>query len=237
MAEIPTFNMVTVINKSTVVSELDARACAAALHVQLNRDFAPIWRIGGSVEYGTKVSSKGMALYLFDDSDQANALGYHDVDSIGTPFGRVFARIDGQRNLNWTVTASHELLELMADPFVFSAAPMTRSTWTALEVCDACEADALGYRIDGILVSDFLTPQWFGNPGSSQFDFTKKLRTKFSLARGGYISVWSQATGWTQKIARKKPGEASRQETSHRHLIRVMKDLDVVNSEPSITED
>jgi len=31
----------------------------------------------------------------------------------------------------------------------------------ALEVCDAVESDKLGYEIDGVMVSDFITPAWF----------------------------------------------------------------------------
>ena len=35
--------------------------------------------------------------------------------------------------------------------------------WTA-EVCDAVEDDKYGYEIGGILVADFVTPNWFGHP-------------------------------------------------------------------------
>jgi len=31
----------------------------------------------------------------------------------------------------------------------------------ALEACDAVESDKLGYEIDGVMVSDFITPAWF----------------------------------------------------------------------------
>jgi len=35
--------------------------------------------------------------------------------------------------------------------------------WTA-EVCDPVEDDKYGYEIGGILVADFVTPNWFGHP-------------------------------------------------------------------------
>ena len=53
-----------------------------------------------------------------DDSDQAGALGYHDLTSAGLPMGKVFARTDLQNNLSWTVTVSHELLEILGDPMI-----------------------------------------------------------------------------------------------------------------------
>jgi len=49
---------------------------------------------------------------ILDDSDQAGALGYHDLTSDGLPIGKVFAASDLKAGTSWTVTASHELLEM-----------------------------------------------------------------------------------------------------------------------------
>jgi len=56
---------------------------------------------------------------------------------------------------------SHELLEMLADPWINWCATGNDSKIYALEVCDAVEADDLGYDIDGVRVSDFVTPAWF----------------------------------------------------------------------------
>src|SRR6266571_4314023 len=55
-------------------------------------------------------------LVILDTSDVADALGYHDFTPAGRPIGKVFAQSDIMDNLEWTVTASHELLEMLADP-------------------------------------------------------------------------------------------------------------------------
>jgi hypothetical protein len=55
-------------------------------------------------------------LSILDDSDQANALGYHDLTTDGLPIGKVFAGTDLKVGASWSVTASHELLEMLADP-------------------------------------------------------------------------------------------------------------------------
>ena len=53
-----------------------------------------------------------------DNPDQAGALGYHELTSRGTPLGKVFAGLDLQSGGSWTVTLSHELLEMLADPWI-----------------------------------------------------------------------------------------------------------------------
>jgi hypothetical protein len=42
-------------------------------------------------------------------------VGYHDLTNEGLPLGKVFAGSDMVNGYNWTVTASHELLEMLID--------------------------------------------------------------------------------------------------------------------------
>lgn len=212
---------VALINKSTVVADTDVSKAAAALHVQLNRDFAPYWGVDGAVTAAKQASAGVLPVYILDDSDQAGALGYHDDDPKSGPFGRVFARTDAKYKLNWTVTTSHEVLELVADPFVVSTAQVNATTFTALEVCDAVEADSDGYQINGVAVSDFVTPAWFGG-AAGPYDYRKLLSRPFTLRRGGYMSVWTAGRGWTQKTAKPVPGETSRARFAHRRLAKAV---------------
>jgi hypothetical protein len=46
------------------------------------------------------------------------ALGYHDRNFSGIPFGFVFTELSREIGENWSVTLSHEALELIADPEV-----------------------------------------------------------------------------------------------------------------------
>src|ERR1700735_4567820 len=54
-------------------------------------------------------------LVLFNDSDQANALGCHDLTTGGLSIGKVFAASELKAGTSWTVTARHELLEMLGD--------------------------------------------------------------------------------------------------------------------------
>jgi hypothetical protein len=149
---------------------------------------------------------------MLDDSDQAGALGYHDLTDDGMPLGKVFAGTDLKFGSEWTVTASHELLEMLADPninlTVFIQRDDSSGRLYAYEVCDACEADALGYKINNVLVSDFVFPSWFEDfrvPNSTQFDFGSHLTKPLELAGGGYIGIFdiTSGNGWTQLTAQR----------------------------------
>jgi hypothetical protein len=78
----------------------------------------------------------------------------------GLPIGKVFAASDLKAGSSSTITASHELLEMLGDPkvnlTVFVQNSNTAGTLYAYEVCEPCEDDSLGYHIDNILLSDFV---------------------------------------------------------------------------------
>jgi hypothetical protein len=127
--------------------------------------------------------------------------------------------------MSWTVTASHELMEMMVDPFintdVFNQTTNTAGIIYAKEVCDAVEADNLGYTINSVLVSDFVLPSWFDGwraPNSVAFSFKNNVHAPFALASGGYIGAFdvTRGSGWTQLLAETVPGTTSRVTTSTR---------------------
>lgn len=57
-------------------------------------------------------------LVLLDTSDEAGYLGYHEATIDGMPLGKVFVKTAEAANRAWSVTASHELLEMLADPWL-----------------------------------------------------------------------------------------------------------------------
>lgn len=207
---------IAVINKYNGLTDADITPVVAALNIQVKQHFGPVWGIDADLTYypaGTNPPLSAWQLLILDNSDQAGALGYHDVTKMGLPLGKVFAGTDKQNNTQWSVTASHELLEMLGDPDVnLSALVQDKSgagTLYAYEVCDACERDEDGYRITvkgkSVLVSDFVYPSWFEtfhSPGT-QYDYQKKISAPLQLLPGGYISVMhlGKNDGWTQKNA------------------------------------
>lgn len=213
---------IAVINSSTVLTDAAVSAAVPALLTQVHRDFAPAWGIDADLTFvpkGSEPAAGSWWLVILDNSDVAGALGYHDVTSEGLPIGKVFAGTDQQYGLNWTVTASHELLEMLGDPeinlTVFVQPNAHSGMLYAYEVCDACEDDRYGYQINGVYVSDFVYPAWFEASrasGSTQFDHKQQLNKPLpDLLPGGYIGAFdvTRGTGWHQITADEHFGRAA----------------------------
>jgi hypothetical protein len=204
---------IAILNRSTVLTDDQLQPVVAALQTQVQRDWAPVWGSDADLSFvpaGTQPAPGSWWLVILDNSDQAGALGYHDLTTGGLPVGKVFAQSDLTAGLQWSVTTSHELLEMLGDPDInltaFVQPNATSGTLYAYEVCDACEADQFGYAIDGVTVSDFVYPAWFESfrsPGSTQFDHGKHIGAPFQLLPGGYIGAFdvNGGTGWHQRTA------------------------------------
>ena len=199
-------------NQSTELTDVQVKAALGPLQTQVSRDFAPIWGVDAALSFipaGAAFPPNAWQIGVFDDSDQAGSLGYHDLTRDGLPFGKVFARADRLTGSAWTVTASHELLEMLGDPDVNLHAVRQvglEISFYAYEVCDPCESDASSYLIDGVLVSDFVHPAWFegfrAGVAGTRFDQQKLITQPFELLKGGYIQVFdvSYGNGWYQKF-------------------------------------
>ena len=213
---------IAIINACSVLTNNQIHDAMPALQKQIERDFAPSWGINAELTFvpkGSQANSAFWWLAIVDDPDIADALGYHDLTPAGLPMGKVFAALDKRLHLQWTVTASHELLEMLADPDVnLSAFVQTggnTGTFYSYEVCDPCEEDGQGYQIDGIQVSDFVFPAWFEGfrgPGSTQFDQCKRINAPFELLPGGYSLVLDvpSGLGWYQISVRAEPQTSTR---------------------------
>lgn len=203
MNDLPT---VAFVNESTVIDDQTVLTYMRVLQQQVHEDFRPYWNAGANlrfVPHGGVAPTGAWVLAFLDNSDQAGALGYHDVTADGLPLAKVFVATDQKYGLTSSVTASHELLEMLADPHINTACQAADGAFYALEVGDPVEADADGYfRTDvstrtPVLVSNFVTPAWFGT-GSGRYDFRGLLTSAHELRPGGYCSVFQNGQ-WTQR--------------------------------------
>jgi hypothetical protein len=201
-------------NISTVVEDAEASNVLEALSMQLRHDIAPTWNVDYTIAYypkGNNPPESSWQLVICDSSDQAGALGYHDLTPQGRPQGKIFAGTDKKYGENWSVTASHELAEQILDPDVNlmvqkdSAQPL----FVAYELADAVESQSCAYQIGDVWVSDFVTPAWFSPSMPGPYDFKEHLSAPFTLAPGGYCLLWSPGTGWSQSWGQETPHAAS----------------------------
>lgn len=142
------------------------------------------------------IPAGGWALVFLDDADQADAEGYHETTPDGFPQGRVFVATTQSAGDKVSVTASHELAEMLVDPATnLIAASDDGSQMYAYEVCDAVEES--DFPIAGIAMSNFVFPSWFEGFRANlktpqQFDYLQLCKEPFELLQGGYISVFQK---------------------------------------------
>lgn len=207
------FINIYVINKSTVVSDVEVQSWIPAFNVFLGH-VRTWWPRPANLVWIDKAHEPKLAwkVIIADTSDEAGALGYHDFTPDGRPISYVFVKDDIKYGYSPTVTATHEIAEMIADPWISQLFQISDTQFFAQEIGDPVEADELGYYIKvdpyaEVLVSDFVTPRWFV-PGSEGYvlDHNHKVTKPLELLPGGYMSVFTSGHGWNQIYAEKKTG-------------------------------
>ena len=202
---------VQVKNRSTVISDPEVAKVVAACNRQVARDFGPAYGIKAEcklVPVSTPLSSYDWQLIVVDDADAAGALGYHETTANGTPLGFCFAKTTQQYGGLWSVTFSHELLEMLCDPEInLCALDESGQKLYAYECCDACEDDSLAYDVGGVMVSDFvLPPFWLSStPTHAPLSFTGAVTKPLQILPGGYLAfldLRNPGKGWQQHTAK-----------------------------------
>lgn len=209
--------MIAIINQSTAATDAEIQSYVPALETQVIRDFGPTWGFGAPIKWFAKddpAVAGHWQVVVLDNADQAGALGYHDTTTADLPMAKVFAATDKQYNQSLSVTMSHEILEMLGDPYINMTTTVEDSNGNisrliAYEACDAVEADELGYDINGVLVSDFMLPCWFDqNSKATKFDHLGHCTSPLEVLSGGYIGFWTPTGGWTQQITADRPYSA-----------------------------
>jgi hypothetical protein len=87
-------------------------------------------------------------------------------------------------------------MEMLADPFASqkrAGASLIQGQGTVnylVEVCDPCEAPENAYAINGVMVSDFYTPNYFDPVAAPQvrYSYSGKITQPLQVLPGGYLS-------------------------------------------------
>lgn len=199
---------INIVNNSTL-SQLEVQQAISAINFQLAR-FGYEWSI---LAQCTLVGSRGKTismkelrgeaiLYLFNvpkNKPSDNALGWHDMDRYGVAHGIVYTDYYDEP---WTVTLSHEVLEIVLNPHVnrlCMAKHPTKShnVYYWYEACDPVQAQT--YKLFGVEVSDYVLPMYFTpaeEPGMllSYTGIHPDLKS-FGVAPGGYAGFYDPVLG------------------------------------------
>jgi hypothetical protein len=160
------------------------------------------------------------ATIVDEDQEVQDALGFHeDYAGVQIPYATIMAKTTIENGAKVSEVLSHEVLELLADPFVGSEAEIKLVPHDGreyiVEVCDPVQG--CGYdvgdpegRPTGLEVADFCYPAWWGldkqdklNDASGRITKLKSFRSSvhnsFELAPKGYIS-YKKAGEWQQSF-------------------------------------
>jgi hypothetical protein len=184
---IPSFVVLVALTDKIRVEKL-ARV-AAALQCQVTRDFAPVWHANAVISAASieAIPAGYVPIIIHDTLEAEGVNGFHrthgdDTAYIMVPYGP-----------NWPLAVSHELLRMLADPTgsLRQPGPSRMSGQGTVEyvvdVCSPCQHVAAAYAIDGVPVSDFCTPGFFGIGGSG-CSFTGSVREAFDPAPAGVVT-------------------------------------------------
>ncbi|MBV9014980.1 MAG: hypothetical protein JO213_20865 [Alphaproteobacteria bacterium] len=215
--------LMTKVGLVDMTGKVDAQTmteAAAALNIQVTRDLPQFWPITATVEYlpdRHHIPQGVWPVQLVDHLPPGEG-GFHQT-AHGQPYAKVVLTPGSNE---WTVDASHETIEMLVDPsgnrlqtsvaIIIIGGNVQDATGKfeyLVEACDPCEADDFTYVIDGISVSDFITPHFYdaqATPGS-RYSFTGGIKRPREILKGGYISFVDPEKGELQQILWVDPSE------------------------------
>lgn len=207
---------IALMNNSTVVTNDVFNQTIAALRIQIGRDLSPAWGVSAHlyVPLSGGLPLSDWEVRVVDDQAQAEALGLENSAS-GIPRSLVYADTEEY----WTVSFSHQVLEMMLDPFCNTSIQVDINRFAGLEICDPVAGDDQAYRINRTKMSNFVLPSWFEAGSTGPWDHAERLTGPLTLSEGGYQSYWENGVGWSQDVS----GDSPRASRSYRHNIRQQK--------------
>jgi len=176
-------------------------ATAAALNVQVIRDLPQYWNVHATVSLlrdPNRIPTGVWPVLLVAQLPPGEG-GVH-LDKNNQPYALVIGTPD---SADWTIDASHETIEMLVDPagnrMQTSRAIKIQGNGVVddngqfsylVEACDPCEGNQYAYSIQGIAVSDFITPHFYDpvTTNGTRYSFGGNIKRPRELLPGGYIS-------------------------------------------------
>src|ERR1700750_2821852 len=136
---------------------VDFDQLVTAMQVYVDQHVAPVWGTPAKLVKSTGFLKDCWAVVFLDDADQPGALAYHDLTPDGLPLSKVFVKTTLQNNDLVSVSASHELVEMLVDPAtnLMTTGPDLHTIY-AYESADPVEE--LSFKVNRISMSNFVYP-------------------------------------------------------------------------------
>ena len=206
----------------------------AALQVYVDEHVAPVWGTPARLVQTNGFVKGAWAIVFLDDADQKGALAYHDLTEEGLRLSKVFVRTTLNNGDSVSVSASHELVEMLVDPAInmMTTGPDIETAY-GYESADPVEEKA--FDIGGISMSDFVYPSYFEAlraPGSTRFDHLNVVRRPFEILPGGYQIIF-QDGHWGQVFGSASKGQRFSREDRRGHRSEARKERELMRASTS----
>jgi hypothetical protein len=191
-------------NQSSTPLGVDFNALISALQEYVDKYVAPVWGTPATLFKSNDFVKGAWAMVFLDDADEPDALAYHDLTPDGFPLSKVFVRTTLEAHDLVSVSASHELAEMLVDPAV-NLLTTGRATKAMYAYESADPVEELSFKVKGILMSNFVYPSYFEvfrKPNSVKFDQMGKVSKPFEILKGGYQMIFRNGK-WMNKYASK----------------------------------
>ena len=192
---------VGLVDKTGALDPALVQAAAASLNIQVMRDLPQWWPITATVQYLPNPKKIPVGVWpVFLVAKLPPGEGGVHLDKNNQPYSLVIGTPDSN---DWTIDASHETLEMLVDPsgnrlqasraikIVGNDVQDAPGEFEYLvEACDPCEANQYAYSIQGIAVSDFITPRFYDPVATAgtRYSFGGHITRPRQILPGGYIS-------------------------------------------------
>lgn len=213
--------IIAVINESSTEQDADVAFWVNAIQQQLLQDVAPFWPEAATanlvqVARGQPVPANMWQVVLLDNTDRGDALGYHELTSSSQPLAKVFTATTRSDNQTVSRVLSHEIIEMVVNPNIMRRIIIGADTYL-VETGDPVHLDNLGYEKSGVLVSNFVTQDYYRMTNGTRYDMRALLTAPCPfLTSGGVLCklvngqlVLTQAPSATQQevsLLRINPG-------------------------------
>jgi hypothetical protein len=203
-------------NKAETPLGVNLDTLIKAMQAYVDEHVAPIWGTPANLIESTDYVEDAWAMVFLDDTDDPDSLAYHELTPDGLPLSKVFVRTTIDNNELVSVSASHELVEMLVDPAInmYTTGPNPKRitdtymykigipVWevkvgvevTAMYAYESADpVEEVTFKVNEVAMSDFVYPAYFEEfrkPYSVKFDHLDRVTRPFQLLSGGYQIIF-----------------------------------------------
>jgi len=193
---------VAVVSTTNKIAFYDLQKAVQALQVQIQLHVKQFWNVDTYKYLDAEIKAYsslqgvpfGSWVVLIQDKIDTDSYGYHYLQEQAQPYAPVntpYAKL--KYSENWSLILSHEVIEMLLNPFLenFRYTEIDgKKVRLVVEPSDPAQFQEYGYKINNVLVSDFVTPNFydlFYTP-NTQYSYTGQIKKPLELLENGYFS-------------------------------------------------